>query len=111
MESLPHLLWPEGLCTTCTAILPHEVVRKRGCKKKREEGDGTQGTQVVNMPVSADTRYIISTSGRPSSMRRYKVLLRDILKLNISYIPINAGGEESSSKKIDPQDFVLHYEV
>ena len=74
-------------------------------KKKCEEGDGTRETQVVNMPVSADTRYIISTSGRPSSMRRYKVLLRDILKVNISYIPINAGGEESSSKKIDPQDF------
>ena len=72
-------------------------------KKKCEEGDGTRETQVVNMPVSADTRYIISTSGRPSSMRRYKVLLRDILKINISYIPINAGGEESSSKKIDPQ--------
>ena len=34
-----------------------------------------------------------------------KSLLRDILKLDISYIPINAGGEESSSKKIDPQDF------
>ena len=74
-------------------------------QKKCEEGDGTRETQVVNMPVSAGTRYIISTSGRPSSMRRYKVLLRDILKVNISYIPINAGGEESSSKKIDPQDF------
>ena len=89
MESLPHLLWPEGLLPDYLYLVFRtkwfgEGVVKGVAKNVKKEMDS--GTQVVNMPVSAGTRYIISTSGRPSSMRRYKVLLRDILKVNISYI-------------------------
>ena len=52
------------------------------------------------MPLGANTTYIISTSGRPSSMRRYRCLLRSVLKLDVAYIPITAGGE-----KINAADF------
>jgi shikimate dehydrogenase len=53
--------------------------------------------------VGANTRYIISTSGRPTSLRRYQLLLQELLKLDIAYIPINSG--DISSPQISPERF------
>ena len=41
------------------------------------------------MNVGAGTRYIISTSGRASSIRRYERLLQELLQLNMAYLPIS----------------------
>lgn len=56
------------------------------------------------MLIGPNTKLIISTSGRVSSLRRYKCLLQDILKVDIAYIPIHSGSEESPS--IEPHRFV-----
>lgn len=55
------------------------------------------------MRLKAGTQYIISTSGRPTSIRRYERLLQEILGLNIAYIPISPVDE---AVKILPEDFV-----
>lgn len=55
------------------------------------------------MKVAAGTKYIISTSGRASSILRYERLLQDILGLNIAYLPISPIDEAT---KIQPDDFV-----
>jgi shikimate 5-dehydrogenase len=51
--------------------------------------------------IGANTKYIISTSGRLSSQVRYQRLLQDILELDIAYIPINDG----NCGPIEPQRF------
>jgi len=51
--------------------------------------------------VGATTQYVLSTSGRPSSLRRYRALLQNILHLDVCYIPIS-----SEQDHIDPQRFV-----
>ena len=56
------------------------------------------------MRVSATTRFIISTSGRPKSLRRYHRLLQELLGLDVAYMPISAGG--SPGGKINPASFV-----
>ena len=43
----------------------------------------------VSITVTASTRYIISTSGRATSLKRYKHLLQTLLKLDVAYIPIS----------------------
>ncbi|MDW3194948.1 MAG: hypothetical protein R8G66_21430 [Cytophagales bacterium] len=55
------------------------------------------------MNITTGTKYIISTSGRPTSIRRYERLLQDILGLNIAYLPISA---KDDATKILPDDFV-----
>lgn len=66
----------------------------------------------VNMKIGPQTRYIVSTSGRISSMQRYRKLLQDILQLDIAYIPIHSNSsiinydEEEDNilqVKIEPQ--------
>uniref|UniRef100_A0A7S3NHJ1 Shikimate dehydrogenase substrate binding N-terminal domain-containing protein n=1 Tax=Aureoumbra lagunensis TaxID=44058 RepID=A0A7S3NHJ1_9STRA len=56
----------------------------------------------TSIPVGARTKYILSTSGRVSSMRRYRYLLRKILHVDIAYLPINPGEKED---KIKPENF------
>ncbi len=55
------------------------------------------------MKLAASTQYIISTSGRATSIRRYERLLQEILGLNMAYLPISPIDEET---KIQPEDFV-----
>eukprot|EP01052_Picozoa_sp_SAG31_P013910 SAG31_NODE_849_length_11529_cov_3.342257_7_plen_175_part_00 len=57
----------------------------------------------VRIEVGAQTRYILSTSGRPSSLERYRRLLQDILEADIAYVPISAPG--AAGAPIDPQQF------
>jgi len=45
---------------------------------------------LVDTPMGAETLYILSTSGRPESMRRYRELFRRVLGVDIAYIVINA---------------------
>src|SRR5690606_23148076 len=56
----------------------------------------------TTMRVNAETRYIISTSGRISSAKRYQKLLQEILNLNIAYIPVTSYADDG---KIKPEDF------
>lgn len=55
------------------------------------------------MNITTGTQYIISTSGRPTSIRRYERLLQEILGLNMAYLPIAAKDDVT---KIQPEDFV-----
>eukprot|EP00966_Prymnesium_polylepis_P038754 899437-Prymnesium_polylepis.1 len=59
-----------------------------------------QHATIVRVAISPTTRYIISTSGRPTSARRYRVLLEDLLRADVAYLPIS-----SPEGKIDPQCF------
>lgn len=49
--------------------------------------------ETVAVQVGADTRYIISTSGRASSLARYTRLLQQVLKVDVAYLPISSGAE------------------
>jgi hypothetical protein len=57
---------------------------------------------MASIQVNEKTRFIISTSGRASSIRRCNYLLQDLLKLNIAYIPI---APDPFSPLILPEDF------
>ncbi|QHT70217.1 shikimate dehydrogenase [Rhodocytophaga rosea] len=50
------------------------------------------------MKITATTQYIISTSGRASSIERYRRLLQDILQLDIAYLPITPYAEDGLIK-------------
>jgi shikimate dehydrogenase len=50
------------------------------------------------MKITSTTRYIISTSGRASSIERYRRLLQDILQLDIAYLPISPYAEDGLIK-------------
>jgi shikimate 5-dehydrogenase len=58
----------------------------------------------VSIAIGPKTKYIISTSGRISSLKRYQKLLQRLLKLDIAYLPIHSGDEENPA--IDPVRFV-----
>ena len=58
--------------------------------------------QSIETRISPHTRFIISTSGRPSSMARYKKLLQEELSLDIVYLPL---APHRANGLIDPQDF------
>ncbi len=55
------------------------------------------------MKLTAGTQYIISTSGRSTSIRRYERLLQEILGLNIAYLPISPVDDAT---RILPENFV-----
>jgi hypothetical protein len=57
----------------------------------------------VSLLVGANTRYILSTSGRLPSIERYRKLLQEILQLDVAYVPINSG--DAIHKEIDPSRF------
>ena len=59
---------------------------------------------MTSVGITASTQYIISTSGRPSSMRRYQTLLQRLLCLDIAYIPISSPSEGG---KILPDRFTM----
>lgn len=61
-------------------------------------------TSGVDMKIGPHTKFIISTSGRLSSLKRYKCLLQDILQLDIAYVPIHSGSIHHPT--IDPERFV-----
>lgn len=52
------------------------------------------------LPISPRTRFILSTSGRAASSRRYRALLRDVLRLDAAYLPFSApsGGAVSAHR-------------
>jgi shikimate dehydrogenase len=50
------------------------------------------------MKITSTTQYIISTSGRASSIERYRRLLQDILQLDIAYLPISSYAEDGLIK-------------
>ena len=58
---------------------------------------------LVSVRVGANTRYILSTSGRLSSLERYRRLLQEVLCVDIAYTPISAEGPPGSP--IDPERF------
>lgn len=78
----------------------NKVKQGRSLVKKKRQGTKLDSPSLVSMPLGSNTTYIISTSGRPSSMKRYRCLLRNVLKLDVAYIPITAEG-----KKIRAVDF------
>merc|ERR1712086_17574 len=71
---------------------------------RNSQSPAVSKTPPAGTPISitGSTRYIISTSGREKSLRRYTKLLQDILGVDIAYIPISSP---SSDGKIDPQHF------
>ena len=58
----------------------------------------------VSFAVGANTQYILSTSGRTSSMQRYRVLLQELLGLDVVYLPIS---DPSSQGKIKAENFAM----
>jgi shikimate 5-dehydrogenase len=64
-------------------------------------GAGMMAEDGVYMKITAKTKFIVSTSGRVSSVKRYTVLLQEILGLDYAYIPIN----NQENGPIDPAAF------
>ena len=60
-------------------------------------------SQRIALQIGANTRYILGTSGRLSSMERYRKLLQDILAVDVAYIAINSGDVERPS--IQPERY------
>jgi shikimate dehydrogenase len=56
----------------------------------------------VKFSIRSNSEFILSTSGRLNSLKRYKALLQDILELDIVYIPFHSGKENG---QIDPLRF------
>lgn len=54
----------------------------------------------ITQNIGPNTRYIISTSGRITSLKRYQKLLQTILQLDVAYIPIH-----NNNNPIDPLKF------
>jgi shikimate dehydrogenase len=46
------------------------------------------------MKITSTTKYILSTSGRASSIERYRRLLQDILQIDVAYLPISPYTED-----------------
>jgi len=61
--------------------------------------------ECISLKIGASTRFIIGTSGRISSLERYRELLQTILKQDIAYIPINSGSLEDN--KIKPDKYAM----
>lgn len=57
----------------------------------------------VAVKIGANTRFILGTSGRISSLERYRKLLQDIIKVDVAYIPINSGDQDN--KNITPERY------
>lgn len=53
------------------------------------------------MKVTPATKYILSTSGRATSIERYQTLLQEILQLDIAYLPISAYADDGLIKAGD----------
>ena len=108
LRSESAVLFATGCAVGAAVIFLWNRVKKESLDDKTRGNTNLASSDVVNMPVGANTTYIISTSGRPSSMRRYRHLLRDVLKLDVAYIPINTGGGKIETKgqtKISAVDF------
>jgi shikimate dehydrogenase len=60
-------------------------------------------TDKIALKIGPNTRFILGTSGRLSSLERYRMLLQDILKVDIAYIPINSG--DMSDPRISPERY------
>lgn len=50
------------------------------------------------MKITPATKYILSTSGRASSIERYQRLLQEILQIDIAYLPISPYAEDGLIK-------------
>lgn len=57
----------------------------------------------IALKIGANTRYILGTSGRISSLERYRKLLQDILGVDVAYVPINSG--DKNHPQILPQRY------
>lgn len=65
--------------------------------------DNQSKSNRVPLAIGPQTRYIISTSGRLTSLRRYRRLLEDILRLDVAYIPFHSG--DASNPCVSPVKF------
>ena len=61
--------------------------------------------EALPVPIGSHTKFIISTSGRLSSLKRYNYLLQQSLHQDIVYIPINSGSDELP--QISPERFAF----
>ena len=65
--------------------------------------------EVVAVPAGPKTKYILSTSGRATSLRRSRVLLKDMLDRDVAYICVSGDGddddlgEDDESEKSSPR--------
>lgn len=57
----------------------------------------------ISVSIGPNTEFIVSTSGRLSSLRRYRALLNRVLNLDAVYIPLT----NHAKGKVDPQRFSL----
>lgn len=62
---------------------------------------GNEDEKRAIIHVNGNTKYIISTSGRYGSVKRYDILLNDLLNVNIAYLPFHDNG------KISPEKFAM----
>lgn len=81
--------------------LLHERKEHERKKKQERQKHEQRRNDSVRVRVGGATRFILSTSGRATSARRYRALLQEILGLDVCYLPIS-----SPDGRVDPQKFV-----
>jgi shikimate 5-dehydrogenase len=104
MSSTVKLTVSSSLCIALGS-LALVAVRNNAARAKKVailDREDTSNEDRVSVCVGAKTRFIISTSGRPKSLRRYKCLLQELLELDVAYIPISSPKKDG---KIDPKRF------
>lgn len=57
----------------------------------------------ISIKIGPNTKFIIGTSGRLSSLERYRKLLQEILQVDVAYIPINSG--DATDPRIVPERY------
>lgn len=82
---------------------------RHGSTGSSQVGDSTNNndpkqvlSDKVRVAVGPTTKYIISTSGRTASAERYRILLEEILGIDVAYIPISSPHDNG---RIDPERF------
>jgi len=65
----------------------------------------------ITMKIGPQTKYIVSTSGRISSMQRYKKRLQEILQLDLAYIPIHSNSSIIINNKGEEEDNILQVKI
>lgn len=91
-----------GGVSTLAALLLLRRRRRRTTVTTNPIADG------LPVRITPRTRFILSTSGRPASARRYQILLRDLLDLDAAYVPISSNSDGGRGEgKIDPACFAM----
>lgn len=63
-------------------------------------GSDSRAADLIGISIGVKTKYVISTSGRLKSLKRYNNLLQTVLRVDCAYIPYSNNSD--TDDKVDP---------